>query len=288
MVTRRIKKAISDSSDDSSSEDIPDEIPLYDQLALLNKPSKGPSPVKVLPSPRRSPRHAPNPFTDKPSGSAAPRTLTNTAAKRKLQSEEKADVSAKKARPNVPTSTEEQKYDFKFMIDVIDSAAYDAKSDDITSLGLPDDVTEMVMKHFIELRKISKKLNKAVKDKQAVEKMRSEAKTESERKDLNKEIVELTKVLSVMRNEKIDWHSRLHMEIAQLCDRRNEEIDRKADLARRRIQEEKCQKARARNSNPKANKDRRLQNIATDPTPLDTHVLLQQVPPSPPHEDELM
>ena len=44
------------------------------------------------------------------------------------------------------------------MIDVIESAAYDAKSSNIRSLGLPND--EMVMKHFIELRKITKKLNR--------------------------------------------------------------------------------------------------------------------------------
>ena len=90
-----------------------------------------------------------------------------------------------------------------------------------------------------------------------------------------------------MRNEKIEWHSRLHMEVSQLCDKRNEEIDRKADLARRRIQEEKRQKARARVSKPKTNKDRRLQNVTADPT-LDSHVPLQQVPPSLPLEDELL
>jgi hypothetical protein len=90
------------------------------------------------------------------------------------------------------------------MIDVIESATYDAKSADISSLGLPDNVTQMVTKHFIKLRKITKKLNQAVKDKQTLEQMRRDASTESERKRLNKEIVELTKALSVMRNDKID------------------------------------------------------------------------------------
>ena len=82
-----------------------------------------------------------NPLTDKPSGS--------TVAKRKLLPEEKAEASAKKGKHSVPSSTEEQKYDFNIMIDVIESAAYDAKSANISSLGLPDDVIKMVMKHFI-------------------------------------------------------------------------------------------------------------------------------------------
>ena len=39
------------------------------------------------------------------------------------------------------------------MIDTIESAAYDAKSADLSSLGLPDDVTKLVTKHFAELGK---------------------------------------------------------------------------------------------------------------------------------------
>ena len=95
------------------------------------------------------------------------------------------------------------------MIDVIESVAYDAKSDDLSNLGLPDDVTKMVTKHFIELKKITKRLNQAIKDKQVLEKMRRDANTESERKQVNKEIVEITKALSLMRNNKTDWHSRM-------------------------------------------------------------------------------
>ena len=91
-------------------------------------------------------------------------------------------MAAKKTKLNVPAPTEEQKYDFNFMIDVIDSAAYDANANDVCDLGLPNDVTKLVTKHFIELKKISKKLNKVVKEKQAVEQMRNEAKSESERK----------------------------------------------------------------------------------------------------------
>ena len=139
---KKSKKVVSDSSDGSSSEDVSDEIPMYDQRAILNKPSLSPSLVKVLPSPRKSPR-----------------SLFKPATKRKLQSEGIADASAKKARSNVPASTEEQKYAFKFLVDVIDNAAYDVKSNDISSLGLPDDVAKIVTKQFIELRKISKKLN---------------------------------------------------------------------------------------------------------------------------------
>ena len=59
--------------------------------------------------------------------------------------------------------------------------------------------------------KNTKKLNQAVKEKQTLEQMRRDANTESERKGLNKEIVELTKTPSLMQNDKIDWHSRLKM-----------------------------------------------------------------------------
>ena len=104
------------------------------------------------------------------------------------------------------------------MIDVIESFAYNAISIDLSSLGLPDDVTKLVAKHFVELRKITKKLNQAVEDKKTLEQMRRDANIESERKELNKEIVEITKALRVMRNDKIEWHSRLKMEVSQLCD----------------------------------------------------------------------
>ena len=72
-----------------------------------------------------------------------------------------------------------------------------------------------------------------------------------------------------------------------MCDQRNDEIERQAKLARRRIKEEKHQKAKAGASKPKAIKDRRIQNVATN-APVDSSAPLQQIPPSPPHEDELM
>ena len=73
--------------------------------------------------------------------------------------------------------------------------------------------------------------------------MGKDANTDSKRKEMNKEILEITKALTVMRNNKIEWHSRLKMDVSQLCDRRNDEIKRKADLARRRereVSESKC------------------------------------------------
>ena len=166
------------------------------------------------------------------------------------------------------------------MIDVIESAAYDAKSVDLSSLGLPGDVTKLVTKHFIELRKITKKLNQAVEDKKTLEQMRNKASTESERKTLNKEILELTKALTVMRNNKIEWHARLKLEVSQLCDWRNDDFARQAEHARWREKDEKCQQSKARASKPKAIKDRRIQNVATD-APIDSSVPLQQIPPSP-------
>ena len=41
-------------------------------------------------------------------------------------------------------------------------------------------------------------------------------------------------------------------------------------------------------SKPKVNKDRHLQTVTAEPIPLNSHAPLQQVPPSPPHEDEPM
>ena len=75
------------------------------------------------------------------------------------------------------------------------------------------------------------------------------------------------------------------MDVSQLCDRRNDEIDRRTILAQRRIKEEKRQKANERGSKLKAISNSRIQNDATH-APIDTSVSLQQIPPSPPHEDE--
>ena len=71
----------------------------------------------------------------------------------------------------------------------------------------------------------------------------------------------------------------MKMDVSQLCDRRNDEIKRQADLARRREREEKCQKAQARASQLKASKDRRIQSISTD-APVDANVPLQQADPA--------
>ena len=64
------------------------------------------------------------------------------------------------------------------------------------------------------------------------------------------------------------------MDISQLCDRRNDEIKRQADLARRREREEKCQKAQARANQLKDSKDHRIQSVKID-APIDTSVPLQ-------------
>ena len=137
---------MSDSSGDSSNEEMGDEIPMYDQLAILDKPAQTPSLVKVLLSPRRSPRHAPMRIVQKASDSAPP-TSSKSASKRKLRAE--GDASAMKAKHSIPASKEEQKYDFRMMIDIIDSVAYDAKTDDVRNLGLPEDVTKMVTMNFV-------------------------------------------------------------------------------------------------------------------------------------------
>ncbi|XP_044403437.1 uncharacterized protein [Triticum aestivum] len=222
-VARESKKAASAS--ESSDENAPKEISMYNQRALLDKPYQTRSPAKVSPPFRMSPRLAPAGVSD-PSGSAAP------SAKIKLLPEEKAIVAIKKAKSRVPASTKEQKHDFEFMIDLVECAAYDAKSADLSSLDLPDDVIKLVAKHFTELGEITKELNQAVEDMKTLEQMRRDACIESERKSLNKEILELTKALTVMRNNKIEWHTKLKMDISQLCDRRHEEIERQVVIAR--------------------------------------------------------
>lgn len=136
------------------------------------------------------------------------------------------------------------------------------------SLGLPDDVTKLVTKSFDELKGIPKELNKDVNDKQLLEHMQRDAKTEYETKDLDKDIVAVTKALSIIRKNKVDRHSRMQMDVSQLCDRRNDEIERKAEAARRRDVEEKRQKTREKASKLKENKDRCLLTVATDAIPL--------------------
>lgn len=78
----------------------------------------------------------------------------------------------------------------------------------------------------------------------------------------------------------VDWHSKMHLDVALLCDTKNEEIDHKDDLARRRVREEKCQKAIARAVELKGKKDRYLQNVVVYVVPINTSAPFQQVPPS--------
>ena len=171
-VARKSKKAASASSDDSSDDNAGEEIPMYDQRALLDKPYQTPSPAKVSPPLSMSPRLAPAPISDKSSGFAA------LSAKRKLLPEGKASASVKKAKSSVHAPIEEQKYEFVLMIDLIESVAYDAKSADLSILGVPDDVTKLVTKHFARLEEMTKELNQAVEDKKSPEQMRKDAITE--------------------------------------------------------------------------------------------------------------
>ena len=121
----------------------------------MDKPYQTPSPAKVSPPLRMSPRLAPTPVLDKPSGSIAP------SAKGKLLPEEKASASVKKAKSSVPAPIEEMKYNFDLMIELIESVVDDAKSADLSSLGLPDDVTKLVANYFAGLGEITKELNQA-------------------------------------------------------------------------------------------------------------------------------
>ena len=138
--------------------------------------------------------------------------------------DEKAVAPAKKAKTIIPAPIEE--YDFDLMFDIIEGASYDANSAELSNLGLPEDVTKMVAKHFSELREITKELNQVVDDKKLLEKMRREAKSESERKDVNKAILETSKALTTTRYNNIEWHSRMKMDVSQLCDQKIEEIQR--------------------------------------------------------------
>ena len=83
--------------------------------------------------------------------------------------EEKAYACVNKAKSSVPAPTEELKYDYDLMIDLIESVAYGAKSVDMSNLGLPGVVTKLVAKHFAELGEITKELKQAIEDKKILE-----------------------------------------------------------------------------------------------------------------------
>jgi hypothetical protein len=100
-------------------------------------------------------------------------------------------------------------------LDIIEGASYDANPAELGDLGLPEDIIKMVAKHFTDLKEITKDLNHAVEDKKLPEKMRGEAKSEAERKDVNKAILEITKALTTMRNNKIEWHSKMKMDVIE-------------------------------------------------------------------------
>ena len=61
------------------------------------------------------------------------------------------------------------------------------------------DLCQLVTKHFAELGEITKKLNQALEDKKILEQTRRDANTEYERKNPNKEILKLTRALTIMR-----------------------------------------------------------------------------------------
>ena len=84
--------------------------------------------------------------------------------------------------------------------------------------------------------------------------MRNNANTESERKTLNKEILELTKALTVMRNNKIEWHSRLKMDVSQLCGRRYDEIYVKQILLDEEYRKRRVRKLRKELANQRLSK----------------------------------
>lgn len=57
-----------------------------------------------------------------------------------------------------------------------------------------------------------------------LEKEKRDAKTEFETKGLDKHLVDVTKVINVIRKKRLAWHTRLTMEVTQLCERRAVEI----------------------------------------------------------------
>jgi hypothetical protein len=162
-----------------------------------------------------------------------------------------------------------------FIRDVLEFDVIDANIDELHNLGLPEDVVKVAVTHFTELKKIMKKLTKFISEKCALEKKRNEAKINKEASSLNTSIINVTKAISTVRKEKIDWHSRMVLDISTLCDRRLDEIDHQKDLARRRAHKEKRQKAQARVPKPKKNPDQRLVVLNEDALPISSSAPLQ-------------
>lgn len=58
--------------------------------------------------------------------------MTKTSVKRKKSIAEEAETTAKKAKTVIPAADEEpKKYEYKFLMDIIDNAAYDANAKDL-------------------------------------------------------------------------------------------------------------------------------------------------------------
>lgn len=81
------------------------------------------------------------------------------------------------------------------------------------------------------------------------------------------------------------WHNHLTVEVSQLCERRAVEIRDQAQVEKRKVAKEKCQKTRAQAKRPKENSDHRLMTIATEVVPLSQSAPEKQVPSSPPPEE---
>jgi hypothetical protein len=126
----------------------------------------------------------------------------------------------------------------------------------------------MAVTHFEKLKKITKKLTQLTSEKFALEQKKNETQSVHEARSLSNSILHLNKTISPVRNEKIDWHTNMVLDISHLCDKREDEIARQKDRARRIAHEEKRQKNQAKVPKPRKNSDKRMVVVNEDAMPI--------------------
>lgn len=100
-----------------------------------------------------------------------------------------------------------------------------------------------------------------------------------EKNEIDGTILDVGKNATTLRQKKLSWHSRLTIEITQLCERHNEQVYGKAALEKKRVAEEKRQKTRAAKK-AKENTDCQLMVVSTKNIPVSQSARDKDVPAS--------
>jgi hypothetical protein len=99
-------------------------------------------------------------------------------------------------------------------LDILESAAIDANVDELSLLGLPEDVLKMAATHFEDLKRITRKLTNLISEKAILEQRKSETQSIQNARSLSNSILQLNKTIAAAQKEKIDWHGKMVLDVS--------------------------------------------------------------------------